>query len=448
MIARLLLLLAALVAAAPALALPAQVHLGWQGPTDTTVTVTWRSGEPVGAVEYGKDASQGKVQAAVSVPYEGSYLHEAQLTGLEPGTAYRYRCGTAGSWSPDRGFTTGPTPSAAASFRFAAYGDSRTDDAVRGRVRAAVERSGPAFSINSGDLVASGDVQAQWDEWFRTMEPLLAVTPFVAAVGNHDLGGGRFFRQFALPRHPPAPGYEDEAYSSFDYGNTHFVVLYTESGSAGDAQERWLEADLARAAADPAIRWTVVTFHRPPYSSGSHGSDTNLRTRWGPIFEKHGVDVVFNGHDHHYERTFPMAGGERVGRGGVVYVVTGGAGAPVYAVGTSAFTAASRAVHHFVEVNVTANTLTLAARDADGAVFDTAVLTHPAPLVVPAAPPAPPAAEPPVAGTGAGADAPAAPPAEQIGVVAVSGCGLGGGAATLASLLALAAVAAARWRRR
>ncbi|ABS28017.1 metallophosphoesterase family protein [Anaeromyxobacter sp. Fw109-5] len=438
-----LLLLLTTFAATTAVAAPSQVHLGWQGPTDTTMTVTWRSTEPTGVVEYGKDGGYGQVQPAVSVAYEGTYLHEAQLTGLEPGTEYRYRCGVDQAWSPDRVFATAPAPSATASFRFAAYGDSRTDDAARARVRAAVERARPAFSLDSGDLVDSGGVQALWDQWFTTMEPLVATSPFVSAVGNHDVGS-RFFRQFPLPRHAPAAtGYDDEAYFSFDYGNTHLVVLYSESGSAGDAQEQWLEADLARAAANPAVRWTVVTFHRPPYSSGSHGSDTGLRDRWGPVFERYGVDLVFNGHDHHYERSHPMAGGERATQGGVTYVVTGGAGAPVYSVGASAFTAFSRSVHHFVEVDVTANTLSLEARDVDGVVFDTLVLTHPSPLAEPPAD-----AGPPPDGSGQ-AGAPIPLPASPARVIAArSGCGLGGGAATLTSLLALAAAGALRRRHR
>lgn len=442
---RLLLLLTTL-AAGPAFALPAQVHLGWQGPTDTTMTVTWRSTAATGSVEYGKDGSYGQATPAVSVAYQGSYLHEAQLTGLAPGMTYHYRCGAAGDWSADRTFTTGPARAAGTSFRFAAYGDSRSDDAARASVRAAVERSRPAFSLDSGDIVETGGTQSYWDQWFQTMEPLISVSPFVSAVGNHDVGGGLFFKQFALPRHAPsAAGYDDEAYFSLDYGNTHVVVLYTEpAGSAGDAQDVWLEADLARAASDPAIRWTVVAFHRPPYSSGSHGSDSGLRERWGPIFERYGVDVVFNGHDHHYERSHPMVAGQRAEQGGVTYVVTGGAGAPVYAVGASAFTAFARATHHFVEVDVTPNTLTLEARDVEGNVFDALTLTHPSPLAE--APVAPAQPGPPPGDTGdTGTTPPAAPPVQR--AASGGGCGFGGGSAALTSLLAVAAAAAVRRRR-
>ncbi|WP_242346902.1 purple acid phosphatase family protein [Anaeromyxobacter terrae] len=438
--ARVFLLLTTLAAAAPALAAPSQVHLGWQGPTDTTMTVTWRSTEATGSVEYGSDASYGQVKAAVSAAYQGSYLHEAQVTGLSPGTSYHYRCGSAASWSADRTFTTGPTPAAGASFRFAAFGDSRTDDAARAQVRAAVQRSQPAFAIDSGDLVDSGGTQSYWDGWFATMEPLVSATPFVSAAGNHDMGGGLFFAQLALPRHvPTAAGYDDEAYFSFDYGNTHFVVLFTEpAGTSGDAQDQWLEADLARAASDPDVRWTVVSFHRPPYSSGEHGSDTGLRQRWGPVFEKYGVDLVLNGHDHDYERSQPMVGGQRA-EGGVTYVVTGGAGAPLYTAGTSAFTAFSRATHHFVEVDVTANTLTLEARDVDGNVFDTLTLTHPSPLAETPATPGP------TPGGSGQTETPVPPGAGAAS--AGGGCGLGGGAATLSSLLAIAGIALLRRRR-
>jgi len=424
---------------APAFAAPSQVHLGWRGATDTTMAVTWRSTEPSGSVEFGADAGYGLVQPAVSIAYQGSYLHEAQLTGLSAGTTYHYRCGSASSWTADRTFTTGPQVDAIASFRFAAYGDSRTDDAARRRVRAAVADRSPAFSIDSGDLVEDGQIQSQWDAWFAAMEPLLATTPLMPTLGNHEASSPLYFRQFAMPRHEPStPGYEDQAYYAFDYGNTHFIALSSEhAGGAGSAQYAWLEADLQAAAIDPAIRWTVVYFHRPPYSSGVHGSDLAVRAAWGALFETYGVDLVISGHDHHYERTTPQ--------GSVVYVVSGGAGAPLRAVGSSAFTALARSTFHFVEIDVTAYELAIEARDADGNVFDAVTLTNAAPLATPVPDPDPdPLPDPvpvPVPDPGGGGATASAPQSS-------GGCGVGGGNVALSSLtLVVVALAGARRRR-
>lgn len=435
MLARLALLVAGLAAAAPALAAPSQVHLGWQGPTDTTMTVTWRSTEQTGQVAYGETAAYGSVVTATSIAYGGTWLHEAELTGLSPGTTYHYRVGSGTSVAPDRTFTTGPARSPRASFRFAAYGDSRSDDAARARVRAAVQQRQPAFSVDSGDLVDNGDTQSQWDQWFATMEPLIASTPFVSIVGNHEVNSSRFYQQFALPRRE---GTSDETYSSWVYGNVHFLSLNTEIAyGAGSPQYQWLEADLARAAADPRVRWIVAVFHRPPYSSGSHGSEWGVREAWSALFEKYGVDLVFNGHDHHYERSRAFANGvaQRDG-GGVVYVVTGGAGAPLYGVTPSDFTAFSRSVHHFVELDVTPTTLSLEAIDDTGTVIDTLTLTNDAALPEEdALPPAPPFGGGPTFDGGNVTPSPG------------GGCGASGAPAAAGSLLALLAVAARRRRR-
>ncbi len=450
MLARLSFLVAALSLATPVVAAPSQVHLGWRGPTDTTMTVTWRSAESTGEVSYGETTDYGSTVAAVSTPYGGSWLHEAQLTGLSAGTTYHYRAGAGASLAPDRTFTTGPTHSAGASFRFAAYGDSRTDDAARARVRAAVQARQPAFSIDSGDLVEDGTNQALWDQWFGTMEPLLATTPLQPVVGNHELSSPLFYRQFAMPRH--AGSADVETYASWDYGNVHFLSLNSEIAyGPGSPQHLWLDADLAVARADPRVRWIVALFHRPPYSSGSHGSDTAIRAAWSPLFEKYGVNLVFSGHDHDYERTLPMAKDAVQADGnGVVYVVTGGAGAPLYPVGRSGFTAFARTTYHFVELDVTPTSLSLTAFDTGGNAIDTSTLANDTPLpgeggVVPPIPPIDPVPPiDPAPGSGGG------PPAASLAPSSGTGCetGSAGGSGALASLLALALLTARRVRRR
>jgi len=349
---------------------PGQVHLSWQGAPSTTLTATWRSADGAAAVQYGETVAYGQEQTASSTSYGGSTLHRAELTGLAPGTRYHYRCKGAHGMTKDATFATAPNP--LASFRFAVFGDSRSDDATRRAVRGAIQARSPSFALFTGDFVQDGTSQKQWDEWFDTMQPLLAEVPLMSAIGNHEANSDLYFRQLALPAHAPsASGYDDHSYYSFDYGDIHFVALSTEPAGPPDGpQARWLEADLARAASDPATRFIIAFGHQPPFSSSEHGSNLAVREAFVPLFERYRVRLSFWGHDHDYERTRPLLKG-KAEDGGLVYVVTGGAGAELYRAGKSDFTAFSEAVHHFVEVNVTEAELRIEARDIAGRVFDT-----------------------------------------------------------------------------
>jgi hypothetical protein len=136
----------------------------------------------------------------------------------------------------------------------------------------------------------------------------------------------------------------------------HFVALDTEQ--LGETQTGWLAQDLAQ----NELPWTVVYLHRPPFSSGYHGSSGQVRAAFSSLFEQHGVQVVFAGHDHNYERTQPI--------NGVTYVVTGAGGHGTRRVGRSSFTAYSENVLHFVHGEVQGDTLLLHAIDAGGREFD------------------------------------------------------------------------------
>ena len=280
-----------------AAAAPGQVHLSWQGSTETTMTVTWRSGSSTGEVQYGPSASFGKTVKAQSMKFSSSYLHQAEITGLPPGGVTHYRCGSSGDWSPARTFSTAPKN--AVNYRYAAQGDSRSSDSNRAKVRALMQTRKPLFSVHTGDFVSSGAVQSQWDQYFKTMEPLYAYSPMMGAIGNHEDKAAIYFQQMAFPSYsPPVSGLKNELFYSFDYGSTHFISLTSEhSPSASDQQSAWLKKDLIKAAKDPRIRWTVAFAHRPIYSSGPHGNFTAGRDAWVHLFESFGVDVTFRGLD-------------------------------------------------------------------------------------------------------------------------------------------------------
>src|SRR5690606_58462 len=105
-----------------------------------------------------------------------------------------------------------------------------------------------------------------------------------------------------------------------------------------------------------------VVGHRPPYSSGHHGSDLTIRNLFSPVLARHGVDLALFGHEHHYERTNCIDG--------VTYIITGGGGRGTRPVDTSDFTAVASQVAHFLYVEVEDRTLTVHAIDGSGQEFD------------------------------------------------------------------------------
>lgn len=382
---------------------PTQIHLSLEGPASTSVTVTWRSTSPRGEVRFSAvDApktltaqhaasrptapSRPKAHAvaAQSRRYKRSYLHHARLQGLRPGTRYRYQAGGGKHWSPWYRFKTAPSPTASAGrkVRFAVFGDTRSNERIRREVLQALARRKPELLLHTGDIVADGRQQFRWNSFFRAIEPLAAHAPLMPAIGNHERRAPEYYAQFALPRHgAPTKSYAPEAFYSFDYGPLHVVAVSTEPvGPDGGVQARWLAWDLAKARANSATPWIIVIGHRAPYSAARHGDHLPAQRAWTQLFEQYGVALTFWGHDHGYQRSKALRAGKVVAKGGVTYVVTAGAGAPLYEIHGNARMAVGRKAHHFVEVDATPNALQLRAIDSDGKVFDRLTLRQPAKL--------------------------------------------------------------------
>jgi hypothetical protein len=183
-------------------------------------------------------------------------------------------------------------------------------------------------------------------------------TPLFSCLGNHEYNHLNYFDLFYLPN--------NERWYSFDYGHAHFICLQIDGFSSygpGSEQYSWLEHDLARAEQP----WEFVFFHVPPYSSGPHGSDLQVRTSLHPLFVQQGVDVVFNSHDHDYERSVVD---------GVTYIVTGGGGAELY--GKQNENEASvyfESTLHFLSISLAGDSFTSRGIRPDGAEFDPFIVT-------------------------------------------------------------------------
>lgn len=318
-----------------------------------------------GLVEFGRPPALDRRAAGAA-----GTGHAIRLVALQPAADYHYRArcegepGTSGPWS----FTTypdGPAP-----FTFAVLGDSGTGSEAQRAVARLVESWAPALVLHVGDLIYGRNPLA-WDaRFFLIYRALLAGRPIYPVPGDNDVSifmgwGALFDRAFHLPANNPE---RDERYYSFDVGDVHFVAL--DSTRLADAGRRaamlaWLEDDLRVT----TRRFTVAFLHHPPYSAGlHHGSDRPAREHLVPVFERHGVALVFSGHDHHYERTHPVRG--------VVYVVTGGGGARLREVAPRSFTAYAEPAHHAVRVDVGDGGLRLRAVRRDGRVIDEATLAR------------------------------------------------------------------------
>ena len=358
--------------------------------TPSSVTISWATETAVlGRVRACLEWVFGNAIDAASHVYDGKFWHSATISGLTADTTYTYRIyhgeDDVTPWS-DASFATAPE-AADTPFTAVIYGDSRPWGATQPPQQAALDVAARMqehsfdLALHTGDLVYSGGVctgdGSSWNQYIRgyfdVYRDILGRAPFFPSIGNHDLDDGEcgyqgFTDVFALPEN--APDDSKETYYSFDWAGAHLVALdIYQAYTAGSAQYNWLVNDL-QTTTQP---WKIVFFHKPPYSSGLHGSTMDVREHLIPVFEDHGVDIVFSGHDHHYERTCPILDDACVTTqdGGVVYYVTGGGGAPTYAVDSSWFTAYSERIYHLIRADIGACRISLQAIDRDGIVFDT-----------------------------------------------------------------------------
>lgn len=296
---------------------------------------------------------------AVTVRNRGENQKWAVIDNLEPDTLYCYSIvdGT-GRLSERIGFRTAPSPESTEPIRFLAFGDSGGGGADQRALAEQMFQFPYDLMVHTGDIAYdSGTIGEFEDTVFKMYTPLFRHVPFFPSAGNHEyrtMQGAPFRAVFSLP------GVSGEKWYSYDWGRIHFVALDTEADYA--TQARWLDADLSMT----QLPWKIVYMHKPPYSSGSHGSDHSLRRALEPVLQKHGVQLVLAGHDHDYERMHEQKG--------VQHIVTGGGGVGTRPVGTSSFTAFSEDVIHFVYADVRVDELVLHAIDATGAEFDSVIV--------------------------------------------------------------------------
>lgn len=309
--------------------------------------------------------------------------HRVDFEALRPDTLYAYRVRGSATWSEWFQFRTAPTIFEPFSFIYLGDSQNRIRSQVS-RVMRQAWRDAPdaRLVIHAGDLVntRTGIDDDEWGEWFHAGGASLAMTPNLPAAGNHeydkrvddtyDALSPHWSAQFPVPRNGVASLPASTYY--VDVMDVRFIVLDStaalELGQV-ETQSAWLEEVLK--AGDSL--WTVVVHHHPMMSVTAGRDNAPLRDHWQPLFERHGVDLVLQGHDHAYGRaTLPPR--ERLERPahGTVYVVSV-AGPKQYLLSDQARGAMARIgedTQLYQVVNVERDRLRYRARTATGALYD------------------------------------------------------------------------------
>ncbi|CAB3768344.1 purple acid phosphatase family protein [Paraburkholderia humisilvae] len=353
---------------------PEQIHLTWGDDPTSEVVVSWASlaasANPrvlVGA-DHGRRDTVHAVQRTYTDGLTGVvvFTYHARLSGLKPATTYTYEVtadNDSHAGSPfSSSFTTAPR--GRAPFRFTSYGDLATPNtgwvlsSPQSRFAVdAVERFQPLFHLLNGDLCYANLNPAHqtdvWRDFANNNQTSSTRRPWMPCPGNHEIefyngpqGLDSYLTRYTLPDN--GSRFSGRWYS-FQVSSVLFIsldaddVVYQDAaafvagpmplvpaastghapiapgssfyvrGYSNGEQTRWLEQTLRRAADDRDIDWIVVQMHQDALSSSKtgNGSDKGIREAWLPLFDQYGVDLVVCGHDHDYERSYPVRGCNR-----------------------------------------------------------------------------------------------------------------------------------------
>jgi hypothetical protein len=291
-----------------------------------------------GVVRYGTDRN---FLTNVAVEAVLTNNHVVRLTGLEPDTRYYYAFGSSGftlaggtnATGSNYWFNTSPLPGTPKPTRLWVLGDPGTANNNQRAVRDAFNNYAATNGrltdlwLMLGDNAYNNGTDTEYQAAVFDMYPTTLRNHFLwPVIGNHEVSAGSpggtastfnshfpYLDMFNTPRNGEAGGVPSGTpkYYSLDYGNIHLVGLdsMTSAHDTNGAMAEWLKSDLAA----NTQTWTIVYFHHPPYTKGSHNSDTEadlvrFRQNFNPIFEAYNVDLVLSGHSHCYERSYLLNG--------------------------------------------------------------------------------------------------------------------------------------------
>jgi 3',5'-cyclic AMP phosphodiesterase CpdA len=344
-----------------------------QNVTNGRASILWATFElAVGQVRYTSDGINYQTVVATARPFSASanmglstdcVQYQADLTGLSPNTDYFYIVSMNGqdiaSVGEARFSTAGTGP-----FKFVVVGDSGWGDLqsdAQGQIAKQIAAEKPALVVHTGDLVynPTGTFDSYQRNYFNYFAPAMCSAPFYPCPGNHEYDVPNAIPYLSVHSLPSenVPSPDRGRYYSFDWGNVHFVSIdayqsFNQAVTSNGPMLRWLDNDLR----STRQFWRIVYFHPPPYASGVNDGD--IQSQWArdymvPIFERNGVQVVFSGHEHSYQRSKPIWKNNFVTSDtGINYLTSGGGGAPLYFAPQIPVVAFSKSVFHYLRVEV------------------------------------------------------------------------------------------------
>ncbi|MFK4853588.1 fibronectin type III domain-containing protein [Microbacterium sp. ZW T6_19] len=322
---------------------------------------------PTASVVNGEFPATAKTFTATgtaNITSVGGVNRHTTLTGLEENTAYTYRVGSEGNWSTAYSFST---QSFDGDFDFLFFGDPQigasgnvaNDGAGWSDTLDVALGANPTAEllVSGGDQVETANTETQWDAFLASDK--LRQYPWVATIGNHDVGGKAYEQHLYTPNTDRSAKYYangDPASNTsggdywFIYKDVLFIDLNSNSykttdGTNGDAAHVAYVTDVINQHGAEA-KHTVLVYHHAIYSAASHAKDADNKVRrvdFPTVFSNLGVDLVLQGHDHVYTRSYEIKNGEKanpdeqpgqdeifVGPGGVVYMTANSASGSKY----------------------------------------------------------------------------------------------------------------------
>lgn len=296
--------------------------------TPTSIVIRWRTSLPMDSrVAYGTSPSSLEFTNYSALAVTN---HIVTLTNLTPDSKYFYTISSTGGPTSGPGtdhfFLTHPLPGTPKPVRIWVLGDAGAGTAGQTSVRDAFYAWNGTNTVHAwlqlGDNAYNSGTDAEYQARFFNIYPnTLRNSVMWSTLGNHDANNGDtnpltdhpYFQMFNFPTAGEAGGVTSgtEHYYSFDLGMIHFVCLDSQAAdrATNAAMATWLRTDLAA----NTNRWLIAFWHHPPYSKGSHDSDSEtelieMRQNFNPILEAGGVDLVLCGHSHSYERSYLLDG--------------------------------------------------------------------------------------------------------------------------------------------
>lgn len=317
-----------------------------------------------------------------------AHHHSVTFEGLSPDTLYAFRVRGDDTWSEWFQFRTAKAEFEP--FTFVYFGDAQNSVLSHfSRVirEAMLRTTNPAFMLHAGDLVnlRDGIHDDEWGEWFDAGSFLYGMLPNLVVAGNHEYvkvedeaGEERYVLSEAFPAHFRVPSNGPAGFEETVYFVEHQGVLFVALDSVralqdeadAIAQAEWLDALLS----SRDDRWTIISHHHPMNSVSLGRDNPPLRQHWQPLYQKHGVDMVLQGHDHTYGRGTNVPEGAMLvdDEVGTVYVVSV-AGPKMYLVSDQAREHMDRLgedVQLYQVITVEADRILFESRTAIGVLYD------------------------------------------------------------------------------